>query len=188
MAESKPAALTVAKDFVEAMLAASQNHGFDHELFKAMTVVSASLTPNPRVVTRLTVTLAMCNVNGTLHGGATSTLFDVCTTVALATTKREGTWESYGVTRTLSTTCLLPAFPGDEIEIEGEVVQVGKKLGKWERKIKAYLDILADICLVIAHILAKMTLVRNGKLVATGVHDKANTDPPAAMSGRYSKL
>ena len=35
-----------------------------------------------------------------------------------------------GVTRTLSTTCLLPVFPGEEIEIEGEVVQIGKKLGE----------------------------------------------------------
>lgn len=39
-----------------------------------------------------------------------------------------------------------------------------------------------------AHILAKMTLVRNGRLVATGVHDKANIDPPSATSSRDSKL
>ena len=57
-----------------------------------------------------------------------------------------------------------------------------------ERPSKELLDILADSCLIIAHILAKMTLVKNGKLVATGVHDKANIDPPAAMSGRHSKL
>lgn len=35
-----------------------------------------------------------------------------------------------GVTRTLSTTCLSPVFPGSEIEIEGEVAQIGKRLGK----------------------------------------------------------
>lgn len=167
MVESKPTALTLAKDFVEALLAGSHDHGFDYELCKAMTVVSASLDPNPRAVTRLTVTLAMCNVSGTLHGGAISTLFDVCTTVALATARREGFWEMAGVTRTLSITCLLPVFPGEEIEIVGEVVQIGKKL---------------------AHILAKMTLVRNGKLLATGVHDKANIDPSAAIFGRTSKL
>lgn len=33
-----------------------------------------------------------------------------------------------------------------------------------------------------------MTLVRNGKLLATGVHDKANIDPPAAIFGLTSKL
>lgn len=140
MVESKPTALTLAKDFVEALLAGSHDHGFDYELCKAMTVVSASLDPNPRAVTRLTVTLAMCNVSGTLHGGAISTLFDVCTTVALATARREGFWEMAGVTRTLSITCLLPVFPGEEIEIVGEVVQIGKKLGKRERKAEVSLD------------------------------------------------
>lgn len=167
MAEPKPTALTLAQNFVEAMLTTGHDDGFDYELCKAMTVVSASSTPKPRAVTRLTVTHAMCNPSGTLHGGAISTLFDVCTTVALAIASREGYWQMAGVTRTLSTTCLIPVFPGEEIEIEGEVVQIGKKL---------------------AHILAKMTLVMNGKLVATGVHDKANIDPPAAMPGRSSKL
>ena len=42
--------------------------------------------------------------------------------------------------------------------------------------------------LMAAHILAKMTLVKNGKLVATGVHDKAYIEPPPAVSGRTSKL
>ena len=90
MAESKPSAITLAQKFVEAMLTDSHDHGFDYNLCKAMTVVSASLTPKPRAVTRLTVTLAMCNISGTLHGGAISTLFDVCTTVALATARRKG--------------------------------------------------------------------------------------------------
>ena len=42
--------------------------------------------------------------------------------------------------------------------------------------------------LMIAHIVAKMTLVKSDKLVATGVHDKANVDPSATMSGRGPKL
>ena len=127
MAESEPSALTFAQTFVMAMLELNHHHGFDYELCRAVTVVSASSTPKPRVAFRLTVSLAMCNPSGTLHGGAISTLFDVCTTVALATARR---WEMAGVTRTLSTTCLLPVFPGEEIEIEGEVVQIGKKLGE----------------------------------------------------------
>lgn len=127
MAESNPDALTMAKTFLETMLNLSPDQGFDHDLCKALTVVSASLTPNPRVVARLTVTRSMCNVSGSLHGGAICTLFDVWTTVALAVAKK---WELPGVTRTLSTTCLVPVYSGEEIEIEGEVVQIGKKLGK----------------------------------------------------------
>lgn len=126
-AESDSAAVTFAKTFVERMLAVNTYREFAYELCKDMTVVAASYTPKARVVSRLTVTLAMCNIGGTLHGGAICTLFDVCTSVALATARR---WEMPGVTRTLSTTCLVPVFPGDEIEIEGEVLQVGKKLGK----------------------------------------------------------
>lgn len=166
MADPEPdhAALAFAKTFVEAMLAISPAHRFDAELCKAMTMISASHTPTARIVARLTVTPAMCNPGGTLHGGAICTLFDVCTTVALAMARK---WEIPGVTRTLSTTCLVPVSPGEEILVEGEVAQVGKKL---------------------AHIIGKMTLVRNGKLVATGVHDKVNVETSAAMSSAVSKL
>lgn len=125
--ESDSGALTFAKTFVERMFAVKTSHEFAYELCKDMTVVSASYTPKPRVVSRLTVTRVMCNPVGTLHGGAISTLFDVCTTVALATARR---WEGFGVTRTLSTTYLVAVFPGDEIEIEGEVLQMGKKMGE----------------------------------------------------------
>lgn len=34
------------------------------------------------------------------------------------------------MTRTLSTTCLVPVFPGEDIEIEAEVLQTGKKMGE----------------------------------------------------------
>lgn len=126
---SEPAALTLAKDFVEVLLTATHDHAYDYDLCKAMTVVSASLTPKPRAVTRLIVTPAMCNISGNLHGGAISTLFDVCTTTALATAMRKGFWELTGVTRTLNTTCLRPVSVGEEIEIEAEVAQIGQNLG-----------------------------------------------------------
>ena len=41
---------------------------------------------------------------------------------------------------------------------------------------------------MIAHTAAKMTLVQNGRLLATGVHDKAVVDPQAVKSTRSSKL
>ena len=124
MTESDPDTLTFAKVFLEATLT---DQSFASELTKAMTLISASLTPRPRLVTRLTVTPAMCNTLGTLHGGAICTLFDVCTTLALAMARK---WEVPGVTRTLSTTCLVPVSPGEEIEVVGKLVQVGKRLGK----------------------------------------------------------
>ena len=133
MAESKPVAPSDSRDLATRMLTMVDDDIFDYSLSRALTVVSASQTPKPRVLTRLTVTRAMCNVVGTLHGGAISTLFDMCTTLALIVA---GTWEIAGVTRTLSVTCLAPVFLGEEVEIEGEVVQVGKKLGKCGRDIR----------------------------------------------------
>ena len=127
MAESDSDALTFAKTFIKGMLEINLNRDFAYQLCKDMTVISASETPTTRVVSRLKVTDLMCNPDGTLHGGAICTLVDVCTTVALATARK---WENPGVTRTLSTTCLVPVFPGQEIEIEGEVLQIGKKMGE----------------------------------------------------------
>lgn len=134
---SEPTALTLAQDFIEVLLTATHDHAFDHDLCKAMTVISASHTPKPQAVTRLIVTPAMCNISGNLHGGAISTLFDVCTTTALATAARKGFWELAGVTRTLNTTCLRPVSVGEEIEIEAEVAQIGQNLGNFiERELK----------------------------------------------------
>ena len=133
MAESDSDALTYAKTFATGWL---ENREFAYELCKDMTVISASETPNTRVVSRLTVTHSMCNAAGTLHGGAICTLVDACTTLALATARK---WDNFGVTRTLSTTCLVPAFPGEEIEIEAEVLQIGKKMGEGEQEFETFL-------------------------------------------------
>ena len=127
MAEPESDALTFAKTFVTEWLESNLNRDFAHQLCKDMIVISASDTPNTRVVSRLTVTHSMCNPVGTLHGGAICTLVDVCTTVAMATARK---WETPGVTRTLSTTCLVPVFPGEQIEVEGEVLHIGKKMGE----------------------------------------------------------
>ena len=127
MAESDSGALLFARTFVKGMLENNLNQDYAYQLCKDMAVISASETPNTRVVSRLTVTQSMCNPAGTLHGGAICTLFDVCTTAALATARK---WENPGVTRTISTTCLAPAFPGQEIEVEAEVLQIGKKMGE----------------------------------------------------------
>ena len=127
MAESDSGALSFARTFVKGMLETNLNQDYADPLCRDMAIISASETPNTRVVSRLTVTHSMCNAAGTLHGGAICTLFDACTTVALATARK---WENPGVTRTLSTTCLAPMFPGEEIEVEAEVLQIGQKMGE----------------------------------------------------------
>lgn len=99
------------------------------DLLRGLTLVSASFTPTPRITTRLTVTPSLCNTIGSLHGGATALIFDSCTTLALALVMREGFWKRGGVTRTLDCVYLDPVMEGETVDIEAEVVKVGKRLG-----------------------------------------------------------
>lgn len=75
----------------------------------------------------LTVTSPLCNRFGTLHGGATAYLIDICTTLALAPIAAPGFWGSAGVSRTLSATYLRPAPQGMEVRVVAEVVQAGRR-------------------------------------------------------------
>jgi acyl-coenzyme A thioesterase PaaI-like protein len=93
---------------------------------------------------------------GTLHGGCTATLFDVCTTLPLALIMRPGVWEMLGVSRTLSISYLSPANVGDGVLIECEILQVGKRL---------------------ATIRGVMKKVKDGAIVATCEHGKYNANP-----------
>ncbi|UNI24525.1 hypothetical protein JDV02_010262 [Purpureocillium takamizusanense] len=84
--------------------------------------------PRPGVTFAFTVQREHCNNMGTMHGGCTASIFDVCTTLPVAFFLAPGSWEMLGVTRTLNVSYMLPVFVGDEVLIECEVLQIGKKL------------------------------------------------------------
>lgn len=63
-----------------------------------------------------------------MHGGCTATLFDACTTSALAPIAAPGFWAYAGVTRTLNVTYIQPVPVGLEVEIVSTVVSAGKRM------------------------------------------------------------
>lgn len=97
-----------------------------------VTLTSASLIPLPRVTARFTVVSSLCNGMGTLHGGATATIFDFVTSMPLTLKSEKGSWEFPGVSRTLNVTYLDKASNGQELEIEAEAVKIGKRLGRFD--------------------------------------------------------
>lgn len=97
-----------------------------------------------------------CNRLNNLHGGCTSTIFDVCTTTALAPIAKPGFWAFAGVSRTLNVTYLRPAPEGTKLIIESEVVHAGKRLCALKGVMKRESD---------------------GAVIAICEHGKASIDP-----------
>ena len=104
--------------------------GHDIAVLRGLKVESASYKPTPSAMLRITITPDMCNKWGNLHGGATATIFDNCTTYPIYLARAEGSWENPGVSRTLNVAYLTAVKEGEEVEVEAEVVSIGKRLGK----------------------------------------------------------
>ncbi|KAF7543557.1 hypothetical protein G7Z17_g10639 [Cylindrodendrum hubeiense] len=84
--------------------------------------------PHPSCAFSYVVQPDNCNRLDNLHGGCAATLFDFCTTLPLALVNRPGFWQFMGVSRTLNVTYMRPVPVGEEVLIECEIVQAGKKL------------------------------------------------------------
>ncbi|KAM0431843.1 hypothetical protein ACHAPT_005094 [Fusarium lateritium] len=96
-----------------------------------------------------------CNRHRSLHGGCAASLFDYLTTLPIALVNRPGFWQSMGVSRTLNVTYMRPVPVGEEVLIECEIIQVGRKL---------------------ATLRGTMRRRSDGLLMATCEHGKVNID------------
>lgn len=99
-----------------------------------MNLESASFEPTPenphnaKTVFTIVVDGKLCNMAGSLHGGAVALIFDVCTSTAISAVKKPGFWEHH-VSRNLNVTFLRPVAEGQKIWVESEVVHLGKRMG-----------------------------------------------------------
>ncbi|CAI7615814.1 unnamed protein product [Penicillium glandicola] len=117
---------------------------------------SATRGPPATVSFLLTITPALSNYMGNLHGGCAATLIDVLSTTILLGISKPGNFALGGVSRNLKLTYLRPVPTGTEVRLVCEVVHVGKRLALLRAEIQRAES--RDVCVV-------------------GEHEKANTDP-----------
>ena len=116
--------------------------------------------PHPSVTFSFMCRDEHCNRLGNLHGGAHATLFDFCTTMSIVLQSRRDFWQLLGVTRSLNVTYFRPVPKDEEVIIEVETVQIGKRL---------------------ATLRGVMKRKRDGAIVSQAEHLKANIDPGANL-------
>ncbi|KAJ5192264.1 hypothetical protein N7449_008406 [Penicillium cf. viridicatum] len=117
---------------------------------------SATRGPPATVSFLLTITPALSNYMGNLHGGCAATLIDVLSTTILLGISEPGKFSYGGVSRNLKVTYLRPVPTGTEVRLVCEVIHVGKRLALLRAEIQRAEN--QDVCVV-------------------GEHEKANTDP-----------
>lgn len=98
------------------------------------------------------VTRFYCNGSGNLHGGASATFYDLCTSLTLQAVGKPGFWINAGVSRVLTVNYLRPAPEGTELEMDTEVISVGQSLAMLRGVLK---------------------IAESGKPVSTCEHNKA---------------
>lgn len=113
--------------------------GSSHD--KVLDKVEVIYAGNGRFIGEMVIEPQHTNVYGSLHGGFTATLIDICTSIAMSTHPRKGN----GVSVDLNISYLKPGLLNERIVIKADTIRVGKTMGFSEAVItnKATGDILA---------------------------------------------
>ncbi|KAI3615680.1 d-alanine-d-alanine ligase [Moniliophthora roreri] len=110
--------------------------GYSHEIAKQMVVTEISILENPedprskdigRVVCELVVSNDMINRNRSLHGGCTSYLIDVCTSMALHALAMARGGTTNHVSQSLNVYFHSPAMVGDKIRVVNTTITMGAR-------------------------------------------------------------
>ncbi|KAF1838495.1 hypothetical protein BDW02DRAFT_488826, partial [Decorospora gaudefroyi] len=76
-----------------------------------------------------TVPRQLCNMAGTLHGGAVALIFDITTSTTITACSHDDFWDTGHVSRNRCT-YLRPAPEGAKVFVESWVVHLGKRMGQ----------------------------------------------------------
>jgi len=104
------------------------------------------------LVIEMNVTDSVCNLGGTLHGGAIATGIDFVTTVSVALSDKEG---RAGVSTDLNVSYFRPTLKDSKVYFHSQIVKHGKSLAFAICKVKS----------------------ENGELLAEGRHTKYLSTP-----------
>ncbi|GJE87511.1 PaaI family thioesterase [Phanerochaete sordida] len=144
----------------------SQGQGFARAVCARLEVTHAELFGNPevprkqegRIVFETDVTRDMCNYLGAMHGGCTSFLIDICTSIVLNLIAANSSPElAKHVSLALNITFHAPAVLGARLRIINTSVAFGTR---------------------VMTVRSEVFDVTNGRIVATGVHMKMPPSQP----------
>lgn len=144
----------------------SQGQGFARNVCARLDVTRAELFGNPEVarkqealiVFETDVTRDMCNYLGAMHGGCTSFLIDICTSIVLNLIAASSSPElAKHVSLALNITFHAPAVMGARLRIINTSVAVGAR---------------------VMTVRSEVYDITNGRIVATGVHMKMPPSQP----------
>ncbi|KAI1327618.1 Thioesterase/thiol ester dehydrase-isomerase [Xylariaceae sp. FL0255] len=137
------------------------NADWSSQIIPYLAIISHSTKePHPCLTIRLTIQPNHVNSLGNLHGGCSSTIFDICTTFVLQMISRPGFWQFGGVSRTLNVTYLRPVPAGTVVDVECEIVHAGQRLSALRGVVRKVNDDGSP-----------------GLVLALCEHNKVNTDP-----------
>ncbi|KAL8661482.1 MAG: hypothetical protein Q9202_005547 [Teloschistes flavicans] len=129
MSSASPSLLERLRTRLTSLYDLSTYNGYEAALLRThLSFTSASLTPTPTLTCTLTVAPSLCNPAHNMQGGATATIFDIVTTMAVWLVAEEGFWMVPGVSRDLHVVYLDAVKEGQEVEISAEVVKIGRRL------------------------------------------------------------
>lgn len=135
MADRKPQTNAKAQALMQTFIAtyskASPYNNFDNAFNRAVVVTSATLE-TATTPARATFTFTIPPLYGnnpsvkSVHGGAIAMFFDNITSLPMLAVRRW--WDGFsGVTRNLSVSYFRPAYEGERVVVEAEVVQCGSR-------------------------------------------------------------